>query len=77
MTMTTTTTTVNPKAKKHTKKQSILCLSNTLGYKACPGVWLISSVTLHWRKLILPFPASGFWLGMGLHAYFFSVCAGI
>lgn len=36
----------------------VLCWPTTPGQGACSGVWLIYSVTFHWRKLIFSLPAN-------------------
>lgn len=49
------------KSKKcqHNKKnvESILCWPTSPSHEDCPGLWLVHPLTLHWRKLICPFPA--------------------
>lgn len=50
----------HPPPKRPNHQTSMQCVLYTLGHGACPRVWLICPVTLHWRKLILPFPAGAF-----------------
>lgn len=50
----------------------VLCWPTIPGYEACPSVWWIYAVTLHWRKLIFIFASSNLlqtssWLGVGPH----------
>lgn len=51
------TKTKQKNSEKNTPMESVLCCLTTPGYGAYPGVRLIHSVTLCWRKLILPSPA--------------------
>lgn len=53
------------KSTLNTTMESALCWSSTPGHGACPGVWVFHPVTLHWRKLIFPFPFPSR-LGVGL-----------
>lgn len=61
--------------KEITKMKSILYWTTIPEHEACPGVWLVYPVSLHWRKLISP--SLGTYLlqivsqlGVGLCAHF-------
>lgn len=45
----------------HTLVEYILCWPTISGYGAWPGVWLLYSGTLHWRKLIFVLPQPVFY----------------
>lgn len=40
------------KQKAHQNMEFVLCWLTSPGHRVCPGVWLMDTVTLPWRKLI-------------------------
>lgn len=54
----TKTTKVNKKMFTKKLTEFVLCCSNTFGYEACFGMWLIYAVTLHCIKAGFPIPVT-------------------